>query len=179
MTASIHDAPDGSTRILVPVTASGASLWGCRYALNRFNDGAHIEVILLNVGQRITDWRVLQYRTHEEILKFQEERATAFIKEASQPLLAAGITCRGIFKHGDVVRTIFDTADELECDRIIIPQLTSRFLGLICRGTRSTLLELDRLGRIVEVDRTGNPAHPPTATGAGNVVREHAGNPLL
>ena len=108
-------------RLLVPINASEDSRWGLQYALRRQRQGAQLEVILLNVGEPITQWEVLRFRTQQEIEQFQSERAQAFIDEASQPLVASNIPCRGIFKQGKLVFSILDTAEELDCDEIVMP----------------------------------------------------------
>ena len=120
-------------RILVPINANDDSRWGIQYALRRHREGAHVEVILLNVGEPIFQWEVLRFRTQQEIAQFQSERAEAFIEEATEPLVVAGIPCRGIFKQGDVVFSILDTAEETECEEIAMPPPHMGISGLFSR----------------------------------------------
>ena len=108
-------------RILVPISAKEDSRWGIQYALRRHHEGTPLEVILLNVGESITQWQVLRFRTQQEITQFQSERAQAFIEEATEFLTKENIPCRGIFKQGDIVFSILDTAEELDCDEIVMP----------------------------------------------------------
>lgn len=108
-------------RLLVPINANEDSRWGVTYALRLHDEGRDVEVCFLNVGEVITQWQVLRFRTQVEIAKFQAERAEAFIEEASQPLAAKRIPYRGFFKQGDIVFSILDTAEELECDEIVMP----------------------------------------------------------
>jgi nucleotide-binding universal stress UspA family protein len=108
-------------RILVPINATEESRWGIEYALRQHRKGKHLEVVLLNVGEPITQWQVLRFRTQQEIEQFQAERAQAFIEDASQPLAENHITSRGVFKQGDLVFSILDAAEELDCDEIAMP----------------------------------------------------------
>ena len=108
-------------RILVPINANEDSRWGIQYALRRQREGAQVEVILLNVGEPITQWEVLRFRTEREIAQFQADSAQAFIDEATGLLAAANIPCRGLFRQGELVFSILDTAEEADCDEIAMP----------------------------------------------------------
>lgn len=120
-------------RILIPINAKADSRWGVRYALRRHRDGSNVEVVLLNVGEPITQWEVLRFRTQQEIAQFQSERAQAFIDEAIVPLVAAQIPCRGFFKQGNIVFSILDTAEELDCNEIAMPAPKKGLLSLFSR----------------------------------------------
>ncbi|MCM2289874.1 MAG: universal stress protein [Sulfuritalea sp.] len=120
-------------RILVPINANDDSRWGVQYALRQKREGREVEVILLHVGEPITQWQVLRFRTQQEIAQFQAERAQAFIEEASAALKAADVPCRGLFKQGDVIFSILDTAEETECDEIAMPPPNKGFSGIFSR----------------------------------------------
>ncbi|MFH1872550.1 MAG: universal stress protein [Pseudomonadota bacterium] len=109
-------------RLLVPINANEDSRWGIRYALRRQREGRAVEVILLNVGEPITEWEVLRFRTQQEIARFQEESAQRFIGEATAPLMTASIPCRGIFRQGELVFSILDSAEESGCHEIVMPR---------------------------------------------------------
>lgn len=109
-------------RLLVPINASEDSRWGIQYALRRHRDGTRLEVILLNIGEPITQWQILRFRTQQEIEQFQSERAQAFIEEAAQLLVAEDIPYRGLFKQGELIFSILDAAEELDCDEIVMPE---------------------------------------------------------
>lgn len=110
-----------ATRILVPIDATEDSRWGVRYSLWRRRQGADVEVILLNVGEPITQWQVLRFRTQREIAEFQSDRAQSFIEDAGHSLAQENIPYRGLFRQGDTVFSILDTAEELDCDEIAMP----------------------------------------------------------
>ena len=150
-------------RLLVPINANEDSRWGAAYALRRREAGDEVEVCFLNVGEIITQWQVLRFRTQAEIAAFQAERAEAFIEEASQALLARDIPCRGYFKQGDIVFSILDTAEELQCDEIVLP-LPHHGLGtLFSRDIVAAVARRQRDIPVVTVDRFGEaragPAH--------------------
>lgn len=123
-TMSTTDQTESKTkilRLLVPINASEDSRWGIQYALRRHRDGIRLEVILLNIGEPITQWQILRFRTQQEIEQFQSERAQAFIEEAARLLVADDIPYRGLFKQGELIFSILDAAEELECDEIVMP----------------------------------------------------------
>lgn len=142
-------------RLLVPINANEDSRWGVTYALRLHDEGRDVEVCFLNVGEIITQWQVLRFRTQTEIAKFQAERAEAFIEEASQPLAAKGIACRGFFKQGSIVFLILDTAEELECDEIVMPLPPTGLLSVFSRDIVTSVLRRQRGVQLTMVDRNG------------------------
>lgn len=150
--AGIH-----ALRLLVPINANDDSRWGIAYALRLHAAGTAIEVCLLHVGEPVTQWEVLRFRTQDEISRFQSERAETFLEEARQPLAAQDISCRSYFRSGEVVFTILDAAEELACDEIVMPAPLEGLLGLLSKGIVAEIRERNRGSRIVLVDRTGTP----------------------
>jgi nucleotide-binding universal stress UspA family protein len=144
-------------RLLVPINANEDSRWGAAYALRLHEDGAEVDVCFLNVGEIITQWQVLRVRTQAEIAAFQAERADAFIEEASRPLRDAGIECRGFFKRGDIVFSILDTAEELQCDEIVLPLPHAGWCALLSRDLVAAIARGRRSVDVVMVDHAGTP----------------------
>lgn len=144
-------------RLLVPINANDDSRWGAAYALRRHEAGDEVEVCFLNVGEIITQWQVLRFRTQAEIGAFQAERADAFIEEASQALRDAGIQCRGYFKRGDIVFSILDTAEELQCDEIVLPLPHAGWGALLSRDLVAAIARGRRSVDVVMVDHAGTP----------------------
>jgi nucleotide-binding universal stress UspA family protein len=147
-------------RLLVPINANQHSRWGVQYALRCQRQGVRVEVILLNVGEPITQWEVLRFRTQQEIEQFQSERAQAFIEEASQELAENDIAYRGVFKQGELVFSILDTAEELDCDEIVMPSPKTWLSGLLCGDIVSTVVKQQRAIPIVFVDDQGHTLMP-------------------
>lgn len=144
-------------RLLVPINANEDSRWGAAYALRRHEAGEEVEVCFLNVGEIITQWQVLRFRTQAEIAAFQAERAEAFIEEASRPLHDAGIECRGFFKRGDIVFSVLDTAEELQCDQIVLPLPHGGWSSLLSRDLVGAIMRGRRGIEVVMVDQSGTP----------------------
>ncbi len=147
-------------RLLVPINANQDSRWGVEYALRCHRQGLAVEVVLLNVGEPITQWEVLRFRTQQEIEQFQSERAQAFIEEASQPLAANEIACRGLFKQGKLVFSILDTAEELDCDEIVMPASKPWLACLFSSDVVSTVVHQQRGIPVVLVNGLGDPLKP-------------------
>lgn len=148
-------------RILVPINANEDSRWGVRYALRRHREGKQVEVILLNVGEPITQWQVLRFRTQQEIAQFQSDTAQAFIEDAARALVAENIPYRGFFKQGDVVFSILDTAEELNCDEIAMPPPKKGLSSLFCRDIVHAVERQQRDVPVVAVNSDGMPVRYP------------------
>jgi len=145
-------------RLLVPLTADDDSRWGVAYALRLHAGGAEVEVCFLNVGEKVTRWELLRSRTQAEIAAFQADRADAFIEEAARPLVAEGIAYRGLFRHGEIVFTILDAADELQCDEIVMPQPQGGVLDCLSRRLVAEVKRRQRRIPVVTVDAEGRAA---------------------
>lgn len=142
-------------RLLVPINANEDSRWGIQYAMRRHREGTQTDVILLNIGEPITQWEVLRFRTQQEIDQFQLERAQAFIEGASLLLAQDDIPCRGLFKQGELIFTILDTAEELDCDEIVMPAPSTWLSDLFSCGVVSTMLHQQRGIPLVVVNSEG------------------------
>ena len=152
------DAPKQERRLLIPITASEDSRWGVSYALRLAEKGQRIEVCFLNVGEIITQWQVLRFRTQAEIAKFQSERAQAFIDEASRPLVTHNIPFRGVFKRGDPVFCILDVAEELDCDQIVMPNPNSGVCSFFSRNIVTAVVRRSHVVPVITTDSNGTPS---------------------
>lgn len=142
-------------RLLVPINASEDSRWGIQYALRRHREGTGLEVILLNIGEPITQWQILRFRTQQEIEQFQSERAQAFIEEASQLLVTEDIPWRGLFKQGELIFSILDAAEELDCDEIVMPAPDKGISSLFSCSIVHTVQQQQRDVPVVVVNGEG------------------------
>ena len=147
-----------AVQLLVPINARDDSRWALRYAAQRRRAGAHVEVVLLNVGEPVTQWEVLRFRTRQEIAQFQSERAQAFIEEASAVLRAQGIPVRGVFRQGAIVFSILDAAEEYACDEIVMPREPHGLSGILGGHTVAEVRRRQRAVPLVTVDSKGRPA---------------------
>jgi universal stress protein family protein len=144
-------------RLLLPVDATERSRWGIRHVLARHQAGQAVDVALLFVGEPVTDWRVLRFRTHAEIARFQAERAHYLLDEAAQPLAGHGIPCRTLFREGEVVFEILDAAEQLNCSEIVLPKAPPRLLTLLSSDVVRGVLRHQRSVPVVIVDKNGAP----------------------
>ncbi len=145
-------------RLLVPINANADSRWGIEYALRLHRKGRPVEVVLLNVGEPITQWQVLRFLTAKEASEFQSARAQSFIDDASLTLLAQDVPCRGIFKQGDIVFSILDTAEELDCDEIVMPEPARGVLALFSTRIATKVARARRDIPVVLVNDEGETA---------------------
>ena len=145
-------------RLLVPITAAEDSRWGVNYALRLNKQGRRVEVILLNVGEIITDWQVLRFRADAEMAAFQALRAQDFIDEASAPLRANDIPVRGHFRRGDPVFCILDAAEQFDCDQIVMPSASSGLRALFSNNIANKIMQKSRVVHVITVDSGGRPA---------------------
>ena len=144
-------------RLMLPIDATERSRWGIRHVLARHHAGEALDVALLFVGEPVTDWQVLRFRTHAEIARFQAERARCFLEEAAQPLAGHGIPCRTLFREGEVVFEILDAAEQLNCSEIILPKPPPRLLKLLSADVVRAVLRHRRSAPVVIVDKYGFP----------------------
>lgn len=108
-------------RILVPINADTDSRNGVRYAVGRQREGHRVFVVLLNIAEPLGGLKHLRYRSQDEINRIQTLQAASLFEAAAAPLEAAGIDYCSLFKEGDVVFSILDTAEQLGCDEIAMP----------------------------------------------------------
>lgn len=152
------DAERRLLRVLIPVNASERSLWAVRYAQRLHREGRLCEVVVLNVGEPVNQWQVMQFRTQQEIGLFQSRKAQSCIDEAIRPLAEENVPCRGVFKQGEVVFSILDTAEELECDEIVLPRPKRRWIGFLGQSVVRGVLDCRRSIPVVLVNAQGEPA---------------------
>ena len=161
-----NDGPAGTTgttadvalrRLLLPIDATERSRWGVRHVLALHQAGEPVDVTLLFVGEPVTSWQVLRFRTHAEIARFQAEHARYLLEEAAQPLAGCGIPCRTLFREGEVVFEILDAAEQLNCSEIVLPKPPPRLLTLLSTDVVRTVLRHQRSVPVVIVDQHGTP----------------------
>ena len=144
-------------RLLLPINASEESRWGLKYARQLHESGTPVEAILLNVGEPVTQWQVLRFRTQQEIAEFQAVRAQTFIDDASEQLETVGIPWRGVYRQGELIFSILDAAEELDCDEVVMPAHGSCLSNIFCRPTAAEVRRQQRHVPVVTVDSRGAP----------------------
>jgi hypothetical protein len=155
---NIADQADSQIRrLLVPINATEESRWGIRYALRKHRQGKPVEVILLNIGEPVTQWQVLRFRTQQEVAEFQALRAQSFIADASTALAAENVPWRGLFKQGERVFSILDAAEELDCHEIVMPAPKQGLSTIFFDGVVAAVREEQRDIPVVVVNSEGDP----------------------
>lgn len=146
-------------RMMIPVNANDDSRWGVQHALQCQRRGEAVEAVLLHVAEPVDAWQVLRCLTRAEVAACQAARASAFIESAAEPLRAANIPCRSVFKQGATVQTILATATELDCAEIVVPPPHAGWQRLFSRDYVSLLRAHARQATMVIVDAAGQPTN--------------------
>lgn len=139
-------------RLLIPVDPTERSRWGLQYALRLQRSGQPVQAALLFVSEPVTAPEVLRFRTQVEIARFQAKCGAHVLHDAAQSLLAAGVSCKEIYREGDIVDQIGDVAEQLGCDEIVLPLPHARMLKLL---TRDVVREVIKRTTSVPVVTTG------------------------
>lgn len=145
------------TRILVPIKRGPRSSWGVRYVIQKHRTGKPVEVVLLNVSEPTTEWQALKYRTQQQIAQIHKQLAEVLIEDAAQPLVVAGIPYWGFFRHGPLVVSILDAAEELGCHEIAVPPPKKGLAALFSRNVVRELTKQERGIPVLTVNYGGFP----------------------
>lgn len=142
----------GTARLLLPVSAERSALPAMiRYAAEIHARGPAVEAVLLHVAPPISQWEVLRFRTQQEVAEFQAERAQRFLDDATTQLAAAGVPSCSLFRRGDVVFTILDVAEEMQCSEIVLPAQARGVWRLLSGGVIRRLVRAQRKIPVREV----------------------------
>lgn len=142
-------------RLLIPVDPTERSRWGLRYAMRLQRSGEPVQAVLLFVSEAVTAPEVLRFRTHVEIARLQAECGTHILHDAAQPLAAAGVSCREIYREGDIVAQISDVAEQLGCDEIVLPLPHARITKLLSRDVVREVIKRAQGVPVVTTDAQG------------------------
>ena len=150
-TLTLEAYPGFTERVMEEIEADARARFEIQDALTVHRWGR------INVGEPVKNLYVLRFRTQREIEAFQASRAQCFIDEASRELVDDGIACRGVFKQGDVVFSILDTAEELDCDEVVMPAQAKGLCGMFTRSKADAVRRQQRHVPVVLIDRQGMP----------------------
>lgn len=161
-------------RILVPVNANDDASWGLHYAARRKRAGRRVEVILLHVSDPAVPWQLLRFRTQRQIEQWHSDRSDAIFAAAGQRLAQAGIDYCGVRRHGDLVFSILDAAEELACRRIVMPLENPAWMRWLSRDIVHRVRMAARDVPVIMVNRNGLPTR---ASGARQFAANSPPNP--
>lgn len=144
-------------RLLVPIGAGEISSAAVRYALRQEASGVAVQVCLLHVEEPPGQWELLRHaRLNGRAVR---ERIEAALAQVAEPLEQRAIPYAGYLRAGGIVFAILDAAEELDCQRIVVPApQTAWWRRLLSRDVVATLRERQRSVPVVTVSTDGEPA---------------------
>ena len=142
-------------RLLLPVDATERSRWSIAYVLALDRRKTPVEVHLLFVAEPITNLHVLRFRTRTEIAAFQRQYGQWQLDDAIVPLRQSGIPVRTHFREGNIAFEIVDCAEQVACDRIVLPKPHPRWMRLLGGDVVREVIERSVTVPVVTVDRDG------------------------
>lgn len=157
-------------RLLVPIDATERSRWSLAYLVALQKSGVPVVADLLYVAEPVTSWQVLRFRTQAEVAAHQREFGQWQLDDAIGPLREAGIVARTHYREGESAFEILDCAEQLGCDRIVMPQPHPRWMTLLDGDVVREVLRRSGTIPVVTVDREGN-AQSETAVAADHARR--------
>lgn len=144
-------------KLLLPIDATERSRWGINYAIGRKQSGRDVAVSLLFVAEPVTSWQVLRFLNQEEVRRFQAERGNYLLEDAAQPLRQAGIPAQTNYREGDIAFQIFDVAEQLGCDEIVLPMPYPRWARLLSLDIVREVTRRQRSVPVTTVNSHGMP----------------------
>lgn len=114
-------------RLLVPVANAHSAHRAIDYLIRRSRSDKHLSACLLHVEEPIMKWSVLIDRYAP---RYQTESSDRIFSEPLRMLDRHGIEHCAYIRSGDIALTILDTAEELDCDEIVVPSPPNRLQQL-------------------------------------------------
>ncbi|WP_292936197.1 universal stress protein [Noviherbaspirillum sp.] len=143
--------------LLIPMDATERSRWPIRYALQQHRVGTPVRVSLLFVAVPPDEWRILRYKSEEDLLRFQSARGKLLMDDAAIDLQKAGIEVEYLMREGDVVFHILDMAEQCGCDAIVMPVPYPRLVKLLSVDVAREVLRRQRSVPVISVGSDGVP----------------------
>lgn len=145
----------GMERLLVPIGRNGRSAGSIQYAIGRSRLGERVEACLLHVEEPVAQWELPETAVRPEaVLRKQVEHV---LSQATRPLAEYGIPYAAYLRSGDVVFSILDAAEELECQQIVVPLPRSGWRRLFSHDVVVALYARQRDIPVVAVADDGTP----------------------
>lgn len=153
--AEARRAGERPVHLLIPVDATDRSRWGIRYALAQHDAGTPVRVSLLFVAVPPDEWRILRFRSEDDILRFQFARGKLLMDDAACGLRKAGIEVDYLERAGDIVFHILDAAEQCACDAIVMPVPYPRLVKLLSVDVARDVIRRQRAVPVISVDEQG------------------------
>ncbi|WP_168798572.1 universal stress protein [Herbaspirillum sp. ST 5-3] len=143
--------------LLIPMDATERSRWPIRYALQQHRVGTPVRVSLLFVAVPPDEWRILRYKSEDDLLRFQSARGKLLMDDAAIDLQKAGIEVEYLMREGDVAFNILDMAEQCGCDAIVMPVPYPRLVKLLSVDVAREVLRRQRSVPVISVGSDGVP----------------------
>lgn len=99
----------------------------------------------------------MRSKIQQQLAEIQAQHATVLIAEAARSLDSEQVPYRGLFKQGELVFAILDTAEELDCHEIVLPLPQVGWRALISRNNVRRIKQRQRTIPIITVGADGLP----------------------
>ena len=153
-----RDIPEAITdhrHLLVPIKLSGQAAHAASYARKLRRQGISVQVSLLHVAPGGESFREYDASNRPPD---DEYRARLLLTEAAALIVSENIAIGSLVRYGDIVFTILDVAEQLDCHEIVMPAAASLFRPVFMfDGIGARLARRQRSVPIVTVDRQGVP----------------------
>lgn len=148
----------GMERWLIPIGRNACSAGSIRYAVCRTRLGDSVEACLLHVEEPTERWERPTFPVRPGVIV--RRQVEHLLSKATRPLIEQGIPCAAYLRSGDVVFSILDAAEELECKQIVVPPPHSGWRRLFSSDVVVTLYARQRGIPVVAVADDGTPMEP-------------------
>jgi K+-sensing histidine kinase KdpD len=161
--AGLKASGEGAMQLLVPINAAGNVIHGARYAKHLVAQGLRVKIILLHVTKpRREETSFGSFSSNIDLI--EEQQAEALLKEAALFLNESHLSHRTYIISGDVVFSILDAAELLNCDQIILSAMKRRswlrpfssdIVGKIAHAARSvSVVTVDSNGLATNIEQS-------------------------
>jgi K+-sensing histidine kinase KdpD len=146
-------------QLLVPIRRATDVIFGARYANMLKKNGKQVKVSLLHVNRPRRD-ESSPHSFSANVNVLEEAQAEALLKEAALFLNEHDIAHRTYIMSGDVVFSILDAAELLNCQEIILPSAKRRsWLRPFSSGIIGKIVQSKRGMAVHLVDQDGKITH--------------------
>ncbi len=141
--------------LLMPLKKASDVISGARYASHLVKQGLQVKIILLHVTKpRREEASIHSFSSNFDLI--EEEHAETLLNEAALYLNEYRLPHRTYIISGDVVFSILDAAELLNCDQIILPSMKRRtWLRPFSRNIVGKIEHSARSVSVVTVDSNG------------------------
>lgn len=139
-------------RLLIPVKDAESAAGTISYAIRRRAEGLALTVFLLHVENAFPAWQPMAETGFQS--GKPDERKGIFT-ELRQMLEGLNIEVSAYIRHGPLVFSILDAAEEFDCDEIVVPAPHKGPLRILSHNVVANLLARQRSVHVVAVSRHG------------------------